>query len=200
MGPAVTAVDPASLPWTWIAARASGMTAWALLTAVVALGLLLRTRLLGTAVRPYPLMDLHRWVGALALGFLAIHVAALIADPYVGFTLPQALVPFLSSWKPSEVALGIAAAWAMVAVAVASRLRPLLGRRGNVVFRRTHIAAYAAWPLATGHYVLSGTDALAAWSLAAVITALLIVVVLLLARGFVPPARRPAPAGIRGSG
>jgi DMSO/TMAO reductase YedYZ heme-binding membrane subunit len=54
--------------------------------------------------------------------------------------------------------------------------------------------AYFAWPLATAHYVLAGTDAMAEWSIALVVAVSVTLVFLLLARGFVPPvARKPRP-------
>ena len=77
------------------------------------------------------------------------------------------------------------------------RLRTRLGRAGNAIFTKAHLASYAAWPLATAHYVMAGTDALAEWSLGLLLTGTALVVMALLARAFVPaPARLldPAPA------
>ena len=61
-----------------------------------------------------------------------------------------------------------------------------MGLAGNRWFKRAHLLAYAAWPLATAHYVLAGTDALAEWSLALLFTGTALIVMGLLARGFVP--------------
>jgi DMSO/TMAO reductase YedYZ heme-binding membrane subunit len=67
-----------------------------------------------------------------------------------------------------------------------------MGRSGATWFKRAHLIAYAAWPLATAHYVMAGTDALADWSLALLGTGVTLVIAVLLARGFVPaPAPRP---------
>jgi predicted ferric reductase len=180
-----------SVPWTWLLIRASGITAWVLLTTVVAYGILLRTRLLGSGVKPLALLNGHRWLGALALVFLTGHLALLLADPYLRFTVPDLLIPFMSLWKPTEVAFGIAAVWVMAAVAVLGRLRVRLGKQGNTSFRRAHLLAYLAWPLATAHYVLAGTDALTIWSLALLAGSATVLVFLLLARGHVPHPSRP---------
>jgi hypothetical protein len=145
------------LPWTWLAIRASGLTAWGLLSAVVIWGILLRTRLLGRVASPMRLLDMHRWLGVTALVFLLIHMVLLIFDKSVSFTIGQILIP---------------------------------GKRGNAWFKRSHYLAYAAWPLATAHYILAGTDALAAWSLAFLIAISAVIVFALIARGFVPA---PAP-------
>lgn len=186
------------IAWTWFGIRASGVTAWGLLTAVMVWGLLLRTRLL-PAASPARLLNMHRWLGSLALAFLALHVGLLLVDPVMRFTVPQVLIPGLAPWEPFAVALGTIALWLMIPVSAIGRLRSKLGKNGARLFQKSHLIAYAAWPLATAHYVLAGTDALAEWSIALMITGAALIVFLLLARGFVPPAKRrsAAPAPVR---
>jgi len=188
-----TAVE---IPWTWLGIRATGITAWGLLTAVVLWGLLLRTRLLGTSIKPPVLLGMHRWLGALALGFLFAHLALLVVDPVVAFTIPQLLIPGIAPWEPFAVSLGVVAMWLMIPVSVVGRIRQRLGKSGAKIFARTHLIAYSAWPLATAHYVLAGTDALADWSIGLLVTASALLIFGLLARGFVPAPRpsRPTPA------
>lgn len=181
----------AELPITWIAIRSTGITAWVLLTAVVLFGLLLKTRLLNQAAPPQGLLLLHRYLGTLAIAFVVVHMSLLLVDPVVTFTLPEVLIPTLAPWKPTEVALGIAAFWLAIPVIVVGALRAKLGKRGNVLFKRAHLAAYFAWPLATLHYLLVGTDALVWWSLVLILSGSGIVVFMLLTRGYVPkPSRK----------
>ena len=179
-----------NLPWTWLAIRASGLTAWGLLSAVVIWGILLRTRLLGRVASPMRLLDMHRWLGVTALFFLLIHMIMLIFDKSVAFTIGQILIPGTAPWKAFDVALGTIAFWILIPVTIIGRIRPRLGKRGNAWFKRSHYLAYAAWPIATAHYVLAGTDALATWSLAFLIAISAIIIFALIARGFVPA---PAP-------
>lgn len=178
----------ANVPWTWLLIRASGITAWGLLTAVVVWGILLRTRVLGRVASPQGLLVMHRWLSALALGFLFLHMGLLLIDPAVHFTPTQLLIPFTSTWQPFAVGLGTIALWMLIPVSVMGRLRTRLGKAGNAWFRRTHLIAYAAWPVATAHYVLAGTDAIAQWSIALLIAGTSLIVLALLARAFVPPA------------
>ncbi len=182
------------IPWTWLAIRGSGLTAWALLTAVVAYGLLLKTRLLGSKATPVTLLNLHRWLGTLALVFLVAHLGLLLVDPVIAFSVPQLLIPGIAPWEPFAVALGSLAIWAMIPVAIVGRIRQRLGKAGNTAFKRAHLIAYAAWPLATAHYVMAGTDALAEWSIGLLMAGTAVIVLLLLARGFVPPPARKVPA------
>ena len=96
------------IAWTWLLIRASGVTAWALLTAVVFWGLFLRTRLLGTKSPPVALLHMHRWLGSLALVILAVHLGALLIDPVVGFSVSQILIPGTDARAEWSIALLIA--------------------------------------------------------------------------------------------
>lgn len=177
----------ADLPWTWLGIRASGITAWGLLTAVVLWGILLKTQVLGRFAQPMKLLDLHRWLGVIALAFLFAHLALLFIDPFVHYSVAQILIPGLAPAPLTlAVALGAIAFWLLIPVSFLGRLRAKMGLVGNRWFKRSHLLAYAAWPLATAHYVLAGTDALSDWSLALLFTATALLVMGLLARGFVP--------------
>jgi len=118
----------AQLPW--YVARASGVVAWALLAGSVLWGLAMTTRTVGRLVRRPWLLDLHRFLGGLALVFTVIHVAAIVADTYVHFGLAEALVPFASGWHPVAVAFGIVGFYLLVAVQVTSLARDRIPRSG----------------------------------------------------------------------
>ena len=64
---------------TWYAARASGLVAWGLVLASIVWGLLLATRVLGRRPTPAWLLSLHRYLGALAVAFVGVHVGAILA-------------------------------------------------------------------------------------------------------------------------
>jgi len=182
-----------TIPWTWLGIRASGLTAWGLLTAVVIWGILLKTRLLGRLAPPMKLLDLHRWLGAVALAFLVVHLGLLIIDPFESFSIAQILVPGLAPGSTFAIALGTVAFWLLLPASFLGRLRAKMGTAGNRWFTSAHLIAYAAWPFATAHYVLAGTDALSQWSLGLLIGGTALIVLGLLARGFVPA---PGPARI----
>ena len=174
-----------NLPWMWFAMRASGITAWTLLSATIMWGLLLRTRIL-PAASPVRLMNLHKYLGSLALLTLAIHLVTVFLDPTLGFTWANILIPFTAAWKPLALATGIIAAYLMVPVQVVARVRARMGKSGAKWFNRSHLIAYAAWPLATAHYVMAGTDALVPASIMLISSVTLVIVLLLTARGWVP--------------
>ncbi len=168
----------AGVSWTWVLIRATGITAWCTLTAVVVWGVVAAARRTRGHSAPRA-VALHRRLVPVALSMLLIHMALLLVDTYEPFTLVQVLVPFTASWRTVPVALGTVAFWLAVPVWLVVRMR---GPRSRRWFPRAHQCAYAAWPLATGHYVLAGTDALSPWSLAIIFGGTAAVVIALLGR------------------
>jgi predicted ferric reductase len=139
----------------WFVARASGMVAWALITLALVWGVLLATRVLKPHDKPGWLLDLHRWLGTLAVGFLAVHLAALVADNYVTFTLLDLAVPFGSSYQRFAVGLGVLAMYMVVVVQLTSVYMRKIPKRW---WRAIHLWSYVAVLLTSWHAVLAGTD------------------------------------------
>jgi hypothetical protein len=151
----------------WYVARATGLVAWALATVAVLWGLFLHTRALGPKPTKPWLLDLHRHLGALTVGFIALHIGALVADSFVHFSVVDVLVPFASDWKPGPVAWGVVATYAFVAVQLTS---VFMRRVPKKVWRRVHLTSYLAFVAATIHGITAGTDLgnpVVQWTLAA---------------------------------
>ena len=141
-------------PVAWYVVRAAGLVAFATLTLSVWLGLAMSTRLL----RPKHQKSLFGWHQTLAwtgLSMLVLHAGALLFDPTLHFRLPALLVPFAAPWRPAAVAAGVVTGWLTLALASSFRLRKWIGRRG---WRRLHYASFAAFVLALGHALATGTD------------------------------------------
>jgi hypothetical protein len=141
---------------SWYVARSAGLVAWVLLTASVCWGLAMTTRVASRWTRRPWLLDLHRYLGGLAVIFTGVHVAAIVADSFVHFDLASVLVPFASSWRPFAVAWGVVAVYLLLAVELTSLARARLPRK---VWRATHFASFPLFFVATVHGVLAGTDA-----------------------------------------
>jgi predicted ferric reductase len=145
-------VDPQA---TWYTARASGLVAWAVVTASVAFGLALSSRLVRRRGAPAWLLDLHRFLGTLTVVFVAIHVMALWADSFVSFGLGDLFVPMASAWRPGAVAWGIASLYLIAAIQVTSWLMRWLPRR---LWHAVHLSSLALFVAATVHGFASGAD------------------------------------------
>jgi DMSO/TMAO reductase YedYZ heme-binding membrane subunit len=142
----------------WYLTRASGIVAWLLLSSAVLFGLVVRTKVGASPARPPWWLDLHRFLGGLATLFTVtgVHLATLVADSYVRFTVVDLLVPGASGWRPGAVALGVVAVWLLVAVEATSLLQRRLPRRW---WRWVHLTSHPLFWLATFHFVVAGTDA-----------------------------------------
>ena len=140
----------------WYLSRASGIIAWLMLTATVLWGIASSADLFARRRRVGWLVDLHRWLGGLTVGFVALHLAALVADSYVHFGLTDLFVPFASDWKPLPVALGVVALWGLIAVQGTSLAIRRLRRR---TWHTIHVAGYGVFVLGSFHGITAGTDA-----------------------------------------
>jgi predicted ferric reductase len=143
-----------SLPW--FVARASGLVAWGLLAATVVWGLLMTSKVLRRRVKNAWLLDLHRWLGGLALAFTGVHVLAILSDTYVHFGLASVLVPLASRWHPLAVAWGVASLYLLAAVELTSLARRHLAHR---LWRRVHVLSFPLFVSSTLHGLTAGTDA-----------------------------------------
>jgi predicted ferric reductase len=179
----------------WHLARAGGLVAYALLAAATVWGLAVSTRLLGRWPAPGWTLDLHRYLGGLALTFTGVHAAALLLDTYIHFDPLDLLVPWAASWRPGAVAWGVTAAYLLVAVQATSMARRRLPHR---LWRRIHMGAFPLFAAATVHLLTAGSDranpAVVAMVVAAVAATTFLLLFRLLHR---PRHNRPARPGPR---
>jgi predicted ferric reductase len=139
----------------WYVARASGLVAWALLAGSVVWGLLMTSKIMRRRVKNSWLLDLHRWLGGLALVFTGIHVVAILSDTYVHFGLASVLIPLAAHWHPVAVAWGVASLYLLAAVEVTSLVRKRLSHR---LWKRVHFLSLPLFVFSTIHGVSAGTD------------------------------------------
>jgi methionine sulfoxide reductase heme-binding subunit len=148
-------------PTFWLLARASGLTAYVLLTTSVLAGLVLKSRPFGRALKPASVTDVHRFLAMLGLGMLVLHGVALTLDQTVRMSLAGLFVPGASPYRPAAVAVGVLAAELMALIYVSFALRRRIGARN---WRRLHWATYLVFLFATVHGVTSGTDSSQPWA------------------------------------
>ncbi len=148
-------------PTFWLLARASGWTAYGLLTASVVAGLVLKSRPFGRALKPASVIDTHRFLALLGLGMLGIHGGTLLLDGTLHMPIAGLLVPGSSPYRPAAVAAGVVGAELMALIYLSFALRRRIGVRN---WRRLHWATYLVFVLATVHGVASGTDSAQPWA------------------------------------
>jgi sulfoxide reductase heme-binding subunit YedZ len=153
-----------SSPVDWYAARAGGVVAYVLLSAVVSLGLGMAGKKRMKRWPRFALEDVHRFGGLLVGTFVALHVATIAIDSWLPFSPTALVLPLVSRYKPLWTGLGIVAAELLLALAVTNHYRD---RRLSYRFwRKAHYLNFAVWGAATLHGLGSGTDRSAPWFLA----------------------------------
>jgi predicted ferric reductase len=141
----------------WYLTRATAIVGFVLMTLAFALGLASTQRLRESRHWPrFATQQLHRNVALLAMAFVLLHILTTLADTYVHVGWWSIVIPFVSGYHPLWVGLGTLAFDTTVLVVVTSLVRD---RLPYSVWRATHWAAYALWPLAFFHFLLTGTDA-----------------------------------------
>ena len=112
-------------PTFWLLARASGLTAYVMLTLSVLAGLVIKSRPF-RSLKPAAVTDLHRILAMLGLGALAGHATALVLD-----TTVHGLAAGTDSSRPwafglyvvAVAAVAAATAWRIMVPPVSARAR-----------------------------------------------------------------------------
>ena len=147
-------------PVTWLTIRTSGIVAYLLLSASTVLGLLTSSRILTRWLQPPVTLELHRVFSFLSLAALGVHGGALLLDQVEPFTIPQVMAPFMSSYRPGAVAMGILSGYLSAALTFSFYARAKIKPR---IWRALHFSAFAAFALATVHGIMAGSDSGVAW-------------------------------------
>jgi methionine sulfoxide reductase heme-binding subunit len=181
-------------PTFWILARASGLTAYALLTASMLAGLVVKSRPFGRALKAASATDTHRFLTLLALGTVVVHGLALTLDSTVRIHLPALFVPGLSTYRPLATALGVVAAELAALIVISFPLRKTIGARA---WRRLHWATYGVFLTATAHGLAAGTDTARPWAFALYVGAVAAVAFATAWRVLTRPVRPSTKGGTR---
>jgi len=140
----------------WLSARATGITAFLLLTVLVGLGLILShpvnqsTWKLSKRIFPW-----HENLFVFVVAFVLVHAVSLAVDSYAGVGFEGLLVPGLSDFRRIPVALGSVALYALILTALTARYTHLLPTGWWLKLHRVSLAVFL---LSWVHGILSGTD------------------------------------------
>lgn len=174
----------------WYISRAAGLSAYLMLFLNVVLGLAVNTRIMDALVARWRSFDLHEFTALLAMGLLAIHGLALVGDQYIGFTLPQILLPFNLPYRPFWTAMGILAFWVLVVVTASSYFRKQLGYK---TWRAIHYLSFGAYIMGLAHGIMAGTDSTMPWAQGLYLSTGVIVLLLTIRRFSGAKAKKKAP-------
>jgi sulfoxide reductase heme-binding subunit YedZ len=162
----------------WLASRASGIVAIAMLSFTVMVGLTQGGRLpLGFKARD--LTRVHEFCSLAAIVAILAHGALLLGDPWLAPTITQLVVPFKLDYRTFYTGLGITGAWIAVLLGLSYYVREHIGVKRWKTLHRFTIVAYA---MSVVHVLGAGTDSGEVWLKAPVLASAGIVTVLFLMR------------------
>jgi predicted ferric reductase len=175
---------------SWVLGRGLGIAAFLALNTLVCFGVWIRHPLRNRIGWPSPkdTLAIHASLGAATFALIAGHLTALALDPWAKIGWVGALVPWASSYRPTPVALGTLAVWAIVLVGFTARMA---GRLGRARWLRIHRIAWLIWIASLLHGLTAGSDAMALRYVYAAAGAV-VVAVWVSGRLIPPPRRRPA--------
>ncbi len=151
--------DPANYIW-WLAGRASGVVALLLVTASVALGLTMASKVVRKRGMAPVLARVHEQTALAGLVAIAVHGVALLADPWLRPGVAGVLVPFSMGYRPLFSGLGIVAGYLAALLGLSFYVRKRIGAR---LWRKLHRATVLVWALGVVHTLGAGSDAGSAW-------------------------------------
>lgn len=139
----------------WLAARASGVAAYAALVIAVLTGLALRTDAFDALSTRRALRALHDFTSWVWIPFGTVHVGGLVLDTTARIAPSDIVVPFLTPYGQLAIGLGTLSLDVTVVVVATSWAKASIP---YAVWRAVHRLSYVAFALAVAHSALAGTD------------------------------------------
>lgn len=146
----------------WLASRASGLVALALVTISVALGLTMAGRLSSKPGANRVLSAIHEQTAVVGLIAIAVHGLTLLGDPFLNPGVAGISIPFVMDYRPLWTGLGIIAGGLAAVLGLSFYFRKRFGPR---MWRKAHRATIVVYVLGVMHTLGAGTDATSPWLL-----------------------------------
>jgi sulfoxide reductase heme-binding subunit YedZ len=139
----------------WLASRASGLVALALITLSVGVGLAMAGKAFRRPGLPRKLMALHEHAALGGLIAIAVHGITLLGDRWLDPGPAGIAVPFVMDYRPVYTGLGIVAGYLAAALGLSFYARKRIGAK---LWRKLHRATIAVYVLAVIHTLGAGSD------------------------------------------
>ena len=144
----------------WLASRASGLIALALVTISVGLGLIMAGRISRRPGAARTLAAIHEQTAIIGLIAIAIHGVTLLGDPWLNPGVNGISFPFVMAYRPLWTGLGIIGGWLAAVLGLSFYVRKRFGPR---LWRKAHRATVVVFVLGVIHTLGAGTDATSPW-------------------------------------
>lgn len=139
----------------WYVTRAAGLLGYLLIWLSTLWGLAVSSKIFDPWLERLFTFDFHEHLSLLGLGFVTLHVIVLLLDKFQPFSIWQVLFPFLSTYRPFWVGIGVITFYLSLLVAITFYLRARISQK---TFRTIHYLSLAAYLGAALHGLFAGTD------------------------------------------
>jgi methionine sulfoxide reductase heme-binding subunit len=182
----VTGRDPMDYGW-WLASRASGIVALALISLSVGLGLAMAGRVAGDPKLRKPMLAVHEHAALGGLIAIAVHGITLLGDRWLHPGPIGITVPFVMDHAPLYTGLGILGGYLAAALGLSFYARRRIGTKR---WRKLHRLTLVVYVLSVIHTLGSGSDASTPWMRAALVLSAAPILFLAVMRALPAPKRR----------
>jgi predicted ferric reductase len=139
----------------WYVTRAAGLTGYFLIWLSMVWGFAIPSKIFQPILEGIFTYDFHEHLSLLGLGFVLLHVLVLLFDKFLPFNLIQILIPFVDTYRPLWVGIGIISFYLLLLVTFTFYLRQHIGAP---TFRSIHLLSLVGYVGATMHGLFAGTD------------------------------------------
>ncbi len=151
--------DPMEYGW-WLASRASGLVALALITLSVGVGLAMAGRAFQKPGLARKLSSTHEHGALAGLIAIAVHGITLLGDTWLNPGPVGISVPFVMDYEPVFTGLGIVGGYLAAALGLSFYARRRIGQK---LWRKLHRATILVYVLSVIHTLGAGSDAGEPW-------------------------------------
>ena len=151
--------DPMDYGW-WLASRASGLVALALITLSVGVGLAMAGKAFRKPGLPRVLVALHEHAALGGLIAIAVHGVTLLGDHWLHPGPAGIAVPFVMDHRPVSTGLGTVGGYLAAALGLSFYARKRIGGKR---WRKLHRATPVVYVMGLVHTLGAGTDAGSSW-------------------------------------
>jgi len=146
----------------WYITRASGLMAYLLFWLSTVFGFAISGKMFDSVLDRNVTLVLHEQLSLLGLGFVILHAAVLLMELVEPFSLEQVLIPFISTYRPVWVGLGIISFYIALLVSLTFYIRRFITVR---VFQAIHVISLLSYAGVLFHGLYAGTDSGLLWVL-----------------------------------
>jgi methionine sulfoxide reductase heme-binding subunit len=139
----------------WLASRAAGLVAMALIGLSVAIGLAMAAKAIRRPGLPRLLVAIHEHAALAALVAIAVHGVTLLGDRWLDPGPAGVAVPFVMDYRPVFTGLGIVAGYLAAILGLTFYARRRIGTRR---WRNLHRLTPLVYALGVAHTLGAGSD------------------------------------------